>query len=385
VKPEQGTESARTPRIAVIGTRGFPGVQGGVERHCEELYPRLAALGYSIDAFRRRPFLQEDTPRGTWRGVTLTDLWAPRMKGVEALIHSALAALRCLVHRRDLVHVHNIGPALVVPLLRLAGLRTVVTYHSPNYEHAKWGGAARLLLRLGEKAALGLSHRVIFVSGSQRARFAENPRYVYIPNGVSVHEPRPVSEVLGPHGLEPGRYFLAVGRLTPEKGFDMLLEAFAAAETDWRLAIAGAADHETDFSRELLRRAEGDPRAVMTGYLDAPSLATLYGNAGAFVLPSRNEGMPLALLEALSYGAPALVSDIPATREVLGDQPFARYFGLEDAAALRVLLETAPRDDELAKAAELAPAFVRERFCWDAVAARTAEVYADALHRSAGI
>jgi glycosyltransferase involved in cell wall biosynthesis len=368
----------------VIGTRGFPGVQGGVERHCEELYPRLAALGHSVRVFRRKPFLESDTPRGEWRGVTLADLWSPRMKGVEALVHSAAAALRCLVRRPDLVHVHNIGPALVVPLLRLAGLKTVVTYHSPNYEHAKWGRAARVLLRLGEKAALGLSHRVIFVSGSQRARFAEDPRYVYIPNGVAAAEPRPTSEVLEPYGLEPGRYFLAVGRLVPEKGFDTLLEAFAGATTDWRLAIAGAADHETDFSRDLLRRAAADPRVVMTGYMDAPSLATLYGNAGAFVLPSRNEGMPLALLEALSYGAPALVSDIAATREVLGDRPFAHSFGVEDVAALRALLEATPHDAELKRAAADAPAFVGERYCWDAVAARTAEVYADILRAGRG-
>lgn len=364
-------------RVFVIGTRGFPHVQGGVERHCEELYPRLGARGYSITVFRRRPYVQPAPPDEPFTNVTFVDLWCPRVQGAEALYHSVVAALYAIVRRPALVHVHNIGPGLVVPLLRLFGLRVLVTYHTKNYEHDKWGPLGRALLRLGESVTLNLSHYVIFVSKVVMENMGERAKrpHSYIPNGVAPPALDASDCPLEAYGLREGRYLLAVGRLTREKGFDILLEAFRGVKTDWNLVIVGGADHETDHSRALREAAHRDPRVVMPGPLFGEDLAGLYRHAGCFALPSRAEAMPIALLEAFSYGLPTVMSDLAVSAAVAEGQPFARTFAQGSAADLVAVLEQALSDEAFLASGRNASTFVMQRYNWDSVADETATAY----------
>lgn len=309
-------------RVWVIGLRGCPCVQGGVEKHAEELYPRLAGLGLHPTVVARAPYFAPDHRPSEWRGVRLVYLPAPRRKHFEALCHSLLAALQVVLHRRevDLVHVHNIGPALCLPLLKCAGLKTVLTYHSANYEHKKWGPFARWVLRLGEQVGLRYADAVITVSESSRRTLAERypgRRIVHIPNGVTAPACPYPAEVLEDWGLEPGRYFFTACRFVDGKGLEDLIAAYARlGQTDLRLVIAGGADHETECSRRITRMASETPGVVLVGVLSGEPLDELYSRAGLFVLPSYYEGLPLSLLEAMSAGAPVLASDIEANREL---------------------------------------------------------------------
>jgi glycosyltransferase involved in cell wall biosynthesis len=297
------------------------------------------------------------------------------------------AAFRVARHRRetDLVHVHNIGPALCLPILKLAGLKTVLTYHSPNYEHKKWGPIARIVLRLGERVGLRFSDAVITVTEAARKKLAE--RYpgrtvVHIPNGVAPMERVPPGEALRRWGLAPGRYFFTACRFVEGKGLEDLIRAFERLRReDTRLVIAGDADHETDYSRAIKKLAASTPGVVLTGVLSGAPLMELYGQAGLFVLPSYSEGLPLSLLEAMACGAPVLASDIEANREVA--LRGHRYYPVGDVAVL------ARKMDELMalglppdEAAECRTLLVR-RFDWEEVARRTKALFLEVAARRA--
>ncbi len=369
--------------IYVFGLRGFPHVQGGVERHCQKLYPRLVKAGFRITAFTRRVFMTYQGHR--WRGVRLVALASPRRQGIEAFIHSALATMICLIRRPYGVHIHNIGPGLFCPLLRWRGIRVIVTIHSLNYQHEKWGPLSRAVLRLGEWACLRFAHEVIVVSNNMRAflegKYRRGDVHV-IPNGVDEPVRGGALGILDRFGLAGRRYILLVGRITPEKGADVLIEAFGRlGPVDVKLVIAGRNDHATRYAARIRRLASTRPNVVLTGLLDEHELNGLYANANLFVLPSYHEGLPIALLEALSHGLSVLCSDIPANREIGLSED--RYFPRGDAEALARRLRECLRQEPLSeeqrrrRAAE-----IRSRFNWDRVAAMTLGVYDRAFRSS---
>ncbi len=317
-------------RVCVIGTRGFPLIEGGVEKHCEALYTAMAK-DTEVIVFRRRAYVKNDM---RYRGIRFIDLPSTKIRGVETVIHSFLASLYAVMVHPDIVHYHNIGPALFAPLVKLWKIPIILTYHSPNYEHAKWGGFAKRLLRFSEKVALKCADKVLFVNRFQMERYprAIQDRSVYIPNGICPPDLTEKKDRLAALSIETGKYILSVGRITPEKGFDTLIRGFRAAELKgYKLVIAGGVEFEDGYMQEL-KSLCGDAPVVFAGYVYGETLAQLYKNAALYVLASRNEGFPLVLLEAMSYGLDILVSDIPATHLVELDA--GDYFPEGDSVAL---------------------------------------------------
>ncbi len=359
-------------RIYVIGTRGFPHIQGGVEKHCESLYPLMAERGCRVKVFRREPYINKHNDFKMFRSVHFHDLHSPGHKNFETIIHSLVAAVICLCEKPDIVHIHNIGPSLILPLLKLGRLNTIVTYHSPNYEHGKWGFFAKKILMLGEKFVSRWADKVIFVSKTA-FRSVDCISKIHIPNGVKSETPSSSWEFLAKSGIYPDKYVLAVGRLTPEKGLIDLVAAFKDMNCDYQLVIAGNADHETDYSRNLRRMAEADARIILTGYVTGEPLNQLYSHARLFLLPSYHEGLPIVLLEAMSFGLSVLVSDIPANREV-GLSP-DRYFRCGDVADLKEKMETLLKT-RLTKAEQQGIRDrIAEKYDWEKIADQTLSVY----------
>ncbi len=314
--------------IAVIGTRGFPGIQGGVEAHSYHLYTHMQDVRLRI--YRRRAYLTEQSAQ-SFPNIEYVDLPSTRIKGFEAVWHTFLSVMHILFHRPDVVHIHNIGPGMFAPLLRLAGLPVVLTYHSPNYEHSKWNAPARWLLRQCEKLSLRFSNRVIFVNKYQMEKCGALDKSVFIPNGIDPVTRSDSTTFLEKHGIHAGGYLLAVGRLTPEKGFEYLIEAANRLPQVTQVVIAGASDHDSTY-RDLLERLDTNKKVIFTGFTTGEDLRQLYSHARALVLPSVNEGFPMVLLEAMAYGLPILCSDIPGTRQV--DLPEEDYFTVKDIDSL---------------------------------------------------
>lgn len=360
-------------KIFVTGTRGIPDIPGGVEKHCQELYPLIAAMGHEVFLATRRPYVVK--PQTEWHGVRLVHTFCPRSKSLEAIVHTFVAIFKARWLSPDIVHIHAVGPGLMVPLARLLGLRVVFTNHGPDYDRQKWGGAARMMLRLGEYLGGSFANEVIVISKviaeivAQRCGRSSNLIY----NGVPLPVISSSTSFLEHKGIRPDGYILAVARFVPEKGLHDLLVAFREVEGDYQLVIAGDADHETEYSRKLREMAAVDKRVFLLGYVTGENLAQVFSNACLFVLPSYHEGLPIALLEAMSYGLPVLVSDIPANLQV--KLPPERFFRCGDVAELgakmRVLLKQALSAGDQQELKRV----IKENYDWGKIAEQTVGVY----------
>jgi len=363
-------------RVMWLGLRGFPNVQGGVETHAENLCPLLLAAGCEVEVIVRSPYMPADAG-DAWRGVRFRRLWSPRSKGLEAIAHTVLGVLYAgLVWRPDVLHLQAIGPAIVTPLARLLGLRVVVTHHGPDYARQKWGPFARWVLRTGEAMGLRFSHRRIVISETIRHLVRE--KYALdsdlIPNGVTLPELPDSASTPARFGLTPGRYVLLVSRWVPEKRHPDLIAAFARARlAGWKLVLVGSSDHPDAYTSEVETLVGSTPDVVATGFQTGLALRELFAHAGVFVLPSSHEGLPIALLEALSYGLPVIASDIPANVEV--GLPPEQYFPLGDTTALADRIARFAAIPLTAEARASRRQWVAQRYDWRHIARQTAEVY----------
>ena len=369
--------AGRPMRVMFLGLRGFPRVQGGVETHSEHLCPLLGELGCEVEVIVRSPYMPPETGDG-WRGVRFVRLWSPRSKGLEAIGHTFLGVLVAAVRRPDVLHIQAIGPALMTPLARLVGLRVVVTHHGPDYDRQKWGYFAKWALRTGERWGMRWSNARIAISQVILMRAMRGLDSALIPNGVELPVLPQGRAVLDAFRLEPGRYVVLVSRLVPEKRHLDLIEAFRrAALPGWKVAIVGASDHPDAYVQSVLDAARTTPGVVCTGFQSGAKLAELFGQAGMFVLPSSHEGLPIALLEALSYGLPVVASDIPANLEV--GLPPEHYFPLGDVAALAGRLREFAAEPLTAADRETRRAWVAGRYNWRRIAEQTLDVYRKVL------
>ena len=364
-------------KIFVIGGRGIPDIPGGVETHCQELYPRIVAAGHEVTIATRTPYVKRK--QKSWKGVSLKHLFAPQIQSLEALVHTFQAVISAKFSKPDLIHIHAVGPSLLVPLIRFLGMKVVMTNHGPDYHRAKWGFLAKQILLLGEYWGGKRADEIIVISSvigdivKQRCNSESNLIY----NGVTLPEKTAKTDILEQHGIISGKYILNVARLVPEKGLHDLIEAFSKIPGEQQLVIAGDADHETKYSRELKEKAAADCRIILTGYITGEYLNQVFSHAKQFVLPSYHEGLPIALLEAMSYNIPPLVSDIPAHQEIKLPKPC--YFRCGDVAHLQSRLEQA-LDSDLTKQEPVDyRSIVAKKYNWDKIAQQAIAVYEKVL------
>lgn len=312
-------------KIFVTGTRGIPEIQGGVETHCENLYPRIVSLGGDVTLIRRSCYVKSDKRRTEFKGVKLKDIYAPRKKSIEAIIHTLLSVIYIRIKGGDVIHIHAIGPALLTPFARILGLKVVVTHHGADYKRDKWGRLAKRILRMGEKMAVKYANQLIVISDGIRKDIleeygrSENVHLIY--NGVNKAVVIESTGYINTLGLAKHKYIFALGRFVEEKGFHQLIDAYdkSSCKKDYKLVIAGDADHKTEYS-EMLKQKAKDSGVVLPGFVKGDNLSELFSHARLFVLPSFHEGMPIALLEAMSYGLDVLVSNIPANTGLISDK-----------------------------------------------------------------
>jgi glycosyltransferase involved in cell wall biosynthesis len=355
----------------VLGIRGIPSVQGGVETHAEQLYERLAHMGCDVEVLVRTPFVPRS--RRAFGSIRIRRIWSPRTSGFEAVVHSLLGVLYAAIVRPDVLHIHAIGPAIVTPLARLLGLRVVVTNHGPDYDRDKWGPFPKWVLRTGESLGMRCANARIAISKviEQLIQAKYGRESDLIPNGAVPVSLQSDCGEIERFGLQPGRYFLQVGRIVAEKRQLDLIRAFALARPKtWKLVLVGSGGGEYT---EKVHAAAREAGVVLAGFQRGAALAQFYTHAGAFVLPSSHEGLPIALLEALSYGLPVLASSIPANLEI--GLPAASYFPVGDVQALAGRLESickAPIDESARESRRL---WVVEHYDWGRIAKQTYAVY----------
>ena len=364
-------------RIMVLGVRGLPGVEGGVEKHAELLYPLLTKRGCEVHCLVRRDYVPNEVGH-TWDGVQLIRLWAPNpfLPGLEAFVHSFLGVIWAAFKRPDILHIHSIGPALFSLLGRLFGLRIIVTYHTQDFDREKWGLIGRAILRLGEFVAIRSSNACIVISRilQERVNREFKTEAVLIPNGVETAELVPSGNTLRRFSLVPRKYVLMVSRLDPGKRHIDLIRAFAESGiTDWKLVLVGSLEPQDRYVRQVCDLAQCTPNVILSGFQSGVALKELYSNAGIFVLPSSHEGLPVALLEALSYGVPSIATDIPANLEV--GLPSEHYFPLGDASLLAAKLRHFASMEFSEEWRNRISLRIRQHYDWERISEQTLQVY----------
>jgi glycosyltransferase involved in cell wall biosynthesis len=355
----------------------MPGVHGGIERHVEELYPRLVERGVDVTVYARKAYVPHDT---MCEGVRVVSLGSLSGRYTETITHTA----RCILHARrgdyDLLHIHAIGPGLLLPLARLLGFRrTVLTFHALDHERAKWGAGAKAILRLSEQVSVRGATQIIAVSRSG-ASYLERKygrRVDYIPNGPGRLVKRPPGQLLERLGLKGGDYALFVGRLIPEKCPDDLVAATTEVP-GLKVVFAGDSSHTDEYTAGL--KSAAGSQVLFPGYMYGSDLEELYSCAMAYVLPSEVEGLSISLLEAMAFGLPVVVSDIPGNTEALGDPPAGIVYPLRNSHALAMGLRRIAEDPDLRRdLSEKAVERVRREYDWETIADQTLAVYLKAL------
>ncbi len=307
-------------KLFVTGTRGIPDIMGGVETHCEELFPRIAAMGEDVTVIRRSNYVKDSLRE--WKGVKLVNVESPKKKAFEAIIHTFRAINKAKKMGAEVLHIHAIGPAMLVPYAKILGMKVVFTHHGPDYDRDKWGRAAKTMLKFGERMGCMFADDVIVISEVIRNLIAEkygrteDVHLIY--NGVPEPDICDYPEYFEELGIEKGKYILGMCRFVPEKNLHHLIEAFISIKDrpeEMKLVLAGDTDFEDDYSLGLKEMARKNG-VVLTGFIKGRKLHSLLSHCRAYCLPSSHEGLPIALLEAMSYRAKVIVSNIPANLEV---------------------------------------------------------------------
>lgn len=319
-------------KIAVVGLRGIPDVMGGIETHCQQLYPRLLNLDNSLDiiVIGRSPYV--DSKPNNYQGILLKSIWTIKNKFFETIIHTFLSVIYTRFFlKADVIHIHAIGPGLFSPLARLLGMKVIFTHHGADYNRQKWNAFSKFLLKFGEFCALKCAHKIIVVgkslTHSLKLKYSHKKNNIsFIPNGVLVSttiSPTFDSEsFLKTLNINSGEYILFVGRLVPEKGVLDLIEAYKISHSKLKLVIVGSSDHKDTFYQALVTQACDN--IIFAGFRRGDELKALYKHANLFVLPSYHEGLPIVLLEAIGHGIPVLASNITPNLDV--NLPESCYF-----------------------------------------------------------
>lgn len=366
----------------MFGHKRIPSREGGVEIVVEELCTRLVKDGHIVVCYNRAGHhvsgAEYDVKtKNKYKGIKLRTVPAIEKKGLAAVTSSFFAALCCAFGRYDVVHIHAEGPAFFAWLPKLFRKKVVVTIHGIDWQREKWkNGFGSKFIRQGERNAVKYADEIIVLSKGVQDYFQETygRKTHFIPNGVNRPVIKKTEIITEKYGLTKDSYFLFLGRLVPEKGIRYLIEAFKNIKTEKKLVIAGGSSDTDEFAGELKKLAKDDRRIIFTGFVQGQILDELYSNAYIYILPSDLEGMPLSLLEAMSYGNCCLVSDIPECTEVVEDK--ALVFKKSNVRELTCKLQE--NCDDSRKVQELkkvASDFILKKYNWDDVAKKTEIIY----------
>lgn len=362
-------------RIAVLGLRSIGGeCSGGIERHVQELSTRMADRGHKVTVFCRQAY---NSVGSNYHGVRLTNRPAIYSKHLEAITHTAIATPSTLAGY-DVVHFHATGPSLLSWMPRLTGTPTIVTVHGLDFLRAKWGGLATLVLRAGAWTSANCPSQTIVVSKVLKKHYKDVYKRIttHIPNGINKPSSRQV-KLLRQYGVKGHDYILSLGRLVPEKGIHYLIPAFRTIQTEMKLLVVGGDSLSGGYLEELKRLAGDDQRIVFTGPLFGETKDEAFSNAKLFSIPSDLEGMPIAMLEAMSYGCPVLSSDIPECMEVLdgSEDQIGFSFAQGNVDSLAEQLHKMLSNPALAQFGEKARNHVLDRYNWDTITEQTLGIY----------
>mgnify|MGYP000302556905 FL=1 len=369
--------------IAMIGQKHIPSREGGVEIVVEELSTRMVKKGYHVIVYNRKSKhamdkKQKITNITSYKGVELKYALTIDKKGLAAMTSSFFGSLQILFSKADVVHYHAEGPCAMIPLIKFFSKKKIVaTIHGLDWQRAKWGsGFASKYIKFGEKMAAKYADEIIVLSNNVQEYFKNtyNRKTNFIPNGVNKPQILKPDIIKKKYKLKKEDYILFLGRIVPEKGIHYLIEAFNKIDTNKKLVIAGGASDTDSYYSELKEKAKANKNIIFTGFVQGQELEELYSNAYIYCLPSDLEGMPLSLLEAMSYGLCCLTSDIKECSDVIADK--GKTFLKSNVDDLTAKIQQLLEDENLVKKYKKeSQNYILEKYNWDDVVEKTMELY----------
>ena len=365
----------------MLGHKRIPSREGGVEIVVEELSSRMVNLGHKVVCFNRsgshvsgKDFNTNNVSK--YKGIKIKNVFTIDKKGLSAVSASFFASIYIAFSNYDIVHFHAEGPSFMCFLPKLFGKKVIVTIHGLDHKRAKWGKFASWYIMQGEKNAVKYADEIIVLSNEVKKYFKEIYKRDthFIPNGVNKPILKKANLIRNKFNLDKDEYILFLGRIVPEKGIHYLIEAFKKLDTNKKLVIAGGSSDTKDFMNTLKNSTKNDNRIIFTDFVQGEILEELYSNAYVYVLPSDLEGMPLSLLEAMSYKNCCIVSDIKECTEVVEDKAIIfEHSNIED---LKNKLELVCQNSELVKTyKETAREFICNKYNWDKTVLETLKIY----------
>lgn len=363
-------------RIVVFGVRTLPPSNGaaGSETVAEELYPRFVERGHQVVVYcRKYPGVKTERYK-TYRGLQLIHLPTVHWQGFDTLLHSLLCTMHIILFNTgDVIHIHNAGNSIWLPLLRLFGKKCFVVVDGFDWKRDRWPFYAKLYLRMTAALAMRLPKNLIvdnvFVQRHYLERFGVSP--TFIPYGVQVKEVTGTG-TLAKLGLKKGRYILFVGRFIPEKGLHYLIEAFEKLDTDMNLVLVGGSLFGEDWVNKL--KSTKDPRILFPGYLYGEWVDELLQHCYLYVQPSDVEGLSPVILRAMGAGRCVVSSDIPENRFLVEGHGY--LFEKGNVESLRSVLDgLLSNEAEVARVGQVAQKHVRDHYSWDTVALQHLDLF----------
>jgi len=369
-------------KIAMIGHKRIPSREGGVEIVVEELATKMVEQGHDVTCYNRRGKHVMDKNQRVrnikeYKGVKLKKVFTIDKKGLAAMTSSFFGSLKILFSKNTVVHYHAEGPCVMIPIIKwFSRKRIIVTIHGLDWQRAKWGGFATKYIKFGEKMAVKYADEIIVLSKNVQKYFEETygRKTHFIPNGVNKPEIIPADIIKKKYNLKKDSYVLFLGRMVPEKGIHYLIKAFKSIKNNKKLVIAGAASDTNEYYKELKKESSGNKNIIFTGFVQGKELEELYSNAYIYCLPSDLEGMPLSLLEGMSYGNCCLTSNIPECSEVLEDKGVT--FEKSNVEDLEKELERLLNDKKLVyEYKKEAQNYILDKYNWDDITEKTLKLY----------
>ena len=369
-------------KIAMIGHKRIPSKEGGVEVVVSEISTRLVQRKNEVTAYNRRGKNVQDKSADKdvnklkeYNGVKIISVPTINKKGLDALIYSFFASIMVLFKKYDIIHYHAEGPCAMLWIPKLFKKKIIVTIHGLDWQRAKWGGFATKYIKFGEKIAAKYADEIIVLSSGVQKYFKEtyNRQTIFLPNGVNTPTIREPQKIYEKYNLKKDDYILFLARIVPEKGLHYLIKAFKNIDTTKKLVIAGGASHTNTYLEEIKEMVKDDNRIIMTGFVQCEELEELYSNCFLYCLPSDIEGMPLSLLEAMSFGANTLISDIEENTQVAGN--YAITFKKSDITDLQNKLEEMINNNNVKYKREEISSYITKKYNWDNIVDKLQEIY----------
>lgn len=376
-------------KIAMLPSAFFPSL-GGVEEAVRQLSHELVRQGNSVELHANR-WPKSLPAREVFEGLPLfryplrVPERTPRQLGGAILLGTTTLTRLCAniyAQAADVIHVQCVSSNAYYALKarRKLDLPLVVTLQGELTMDS-----GRLFQR--SRFARNMLHKVldeadVITSCSARTqqdaeafygrKFGARGRVIF--NGASTADFKDAKPYANPRP-----YILALGRLAPQKGFDLLIRAMAqAGDCGHDLILAGDGP-ERGALEEMARKAGVGGRVRFVGLADRRQVAALFAGCSFLVLPSRaDEGLPLVCAEALAAGRPVIASEVGGVAEVISDGVNGILVPRENAGALASAIATLCKDAELRAKLGAAAHADAGRFAWASIARQYADAYADA-------